>query len=227
MGTASTRSVPGPAIIRYDAFVRNLAAAVGVAVLAALAAPLDCAAASQTTPNALRRPITVSSDDPSLGALDAPVTLVEFGDFQCPFCRRMSTTLLQLRQKYGDRLRIVWKDFPLASHPHALPAAQAARCAAEQGRFWEYHDRLFVVRTFDVPALKRYAADLGLDEPRFAECVDSSKYAERVLRGRAEARALSLTSTPTTFVNGRLVKGARSYETFARLIEEELGMARR
>jgi len=94
--------------------------------------------------DAPRHTIEVAADDPSIGPASAPVTLIEFSDFQCPFCQRVAPTLKQVKQKYGDKVRVVWKDFPLTQiHPQAFKASEAAHCAAEQGKFWEYHDRLF------------------------------------------------------------------------------------
>lgn len=175
------------------------------------------------------RVIDVRPGDPSQGLATAPVTIVEFADFECPFCRQLSHTLRDIKQKYGDRVRLVWKDFPLPHlHPHAVQAAAAARCAAEQQQFWLYHDRLFGAQTLlDADSLKRHAADVGLDAPKLAACVDSAKYVGLVERARADALALGLRSTPTTFVNGREVVGAKSYEVFAALVEEELARASR
>lgn len=192
-----------------------------------MAAP-PAGAESQARPAEPRRAIEVHPDDPSLGPADAPVTVVQFADFECPFCRRMSETLRQLRQRYGTRLRIVWKDYPLTRiHPRAVQAAQAARCANEQGRFWDYHDRVFVMGTLDLPTLKQAAVDVALDVPRFVACVDSAKYAALVERGLNQAVSLGLTSTPTTFVNGRMITGAQPYDVFARLVEQELGAGAR
>ena len=129
--------------------------------------------------------VPVAASDPTLGPASAPVTLVEFSDFQCPFCQRVAPTLKQPRETYGDKLRIVWKDFPLTQiHPQAFKAGEAAHCAGEQGKYWEYHDRLFENQQALQPAdLKKHAADLGLDAAKFASCLDSSKYGERVRDG--------------------------------------------
>jgi protein-disulfide isomerase len=174
--------------------------------------------------DAPRATIAVESDDPALGAATAPVTIVEFSDFQCPFCQRVAPTLKKLRETYGDKVRIVWKDFPLTSiHPQAFKAAEAAQCAREQGKFWEYHDRLFAnQQALQVEALKQYAAQLGLDAGKFDACVDSAKYAERVQAQMQVGTDLGVNSTPAVFVNGRLLSGAQPYETFAQVIDEEL-----
>ena len=174
--------------------------------------------------DAPRHKVELAADDPVLGPASAPVTLVEFSDFQCPFCQRVSPTLKQVKQKYGDKVRIVWKDFPLTQiHPQAFKAGEAGHCAADQGKFWEYHDRLFANQQALQPNdLKKHATDLGLDAAAFATCLDSSKYGERVRDGVAEGSRLGINSTPTIYINGRVLSGAQPYETFAAMIEEEL-----
>jgi protein-disulfide isomerase len=174
-----------------------------------------------------RYDVTVSPDDAVLGAANAPVTVVEFSDFQCPFCARVMPTLKRIRETYGDRVRIVWKDFPLTSiHPQAFKAAEAGQCAREQGKFWELHDRMFTnQQALEPDALKKYAADAGVDTARFNACLDSSKYGERVQEHMGLGTKLGVSSTPTTFVNGRLVSGAQPYEVFASIVDEELARA--
>jgi protein-disulfide isomerase len=155
------------------------------------------------------------------------VTIVEFSDFQCPFCQRVAPTLKRVRDAYGDRVRIVWKDFPLTSiHPQAFKASEAAQCAHEQGKFWDYHDRLFAnQQALQVESLKKYAADAGLDAARFGSCLDTAKYAERVQAQMGAGTELGVNSTPAIFINGRLLSGAQPYETFTAVIEEELQRA--
>jgi len=171
-----------------------------------------------------RTTVNVAPDDPSQGKADAPVTVVEFSDFQCPFCQRVMPTLKELRGKYGDKMRLVWKDFPLTQiHPQAFVAAQAGNCAREQGKFWEYHDTLFGNQSALQPDnLKKYAADLGLDAAKFNQCLDSSKYEARVQDALAVGGRLGIGSTPTVFVNGRLINGAQPLEVFQSVIDEEL-----
>ena len=178
--------------------------------------------------DAPRYEVAVAPDDPSLGAAAAPVTLVEFSDFQCPFCQRVMPTLKRLRETYGDKVRIVWKDFPLtAIHPQAFKAAEAGQCAREQGKFWEYHDRLFANQQALQPEfLKKYAMELGLDAAKFNACLDTAKYAERVQEQMGVGNSLGVGSTPSVFINGRLVAGAHPYETFAGIIDEELARGR-
>jgi len=178
--------------------------------------------------DAPRYEVEPAPDDPALGAPTAPVTVIEFSDFQCPFCQRVMPTLKRLHDAYGDRVRIVWKDFPLTSiHPEAFKAAEAGQCAREQGKFWEYHDRLFANQQALQPEfLKKYAVELGLDAAKFNACLDTAKYAERVQEQMGVGNALGVSSTPSVFINGRLVSGAHPYETFAAIIDEELERSR-
>ena len=178
--------------------------------------------------DAPRMTVTLAATDPAVGPASAPVTLVEFSDFQCPFCQRVEPTLKRLRQTYGDKLRIVWKDFPLTQiHPQAFKAGEAGHCAGEQGKFWEYHDHLFGNQQALQPAdLKKHAADLGLDAASFGACLDSSKYGERVRDGVSQGTALGVNSTPTIFINGRRLSGAQPYEVFVAAIDEELSRAK-
>jgi protein-disulfide isomerase len=177
--------------------------------------------------DAPRYTVDVAADDPVLGTATAPVTLVEFSDFQCPFCARVMPTLKKVKEAYGDRIRIVWKDFPLTSiHPQAFKAAEAAQCARDQGKFWELHDRLFAnQQTLQPEALKEHAAAIGLDLATFNACFDSSKYGERVQQQMTVGNQLGVQSTPSIFINGRLVSGAQPYEVFAAIIDDELQRA--
>jgi len=171
-----------------------------------------------------RSTVQVSPDDPSEGKADAPVTVVEYSDFQCPFCLRVMPTLKELRTKYGDKMRLVWKDFPLTQiHPQAFVAAQAGNCAREQGKFWEYHDKLFANQSALQPdSLKKYAADAGLDVTKFNQCLDTSKYEARVEDALAAGNRLGISSTPTVYVNGRMINGAQPIDVFVSVIDEEL-----
>jgi protein-disulfide isomerase len=178
--------------------------------------------------DAPRYTVDVAADDPVLGVAAAPVTLVEFSDFQCPFCARVMPTLKKVKETYGDRVRIVWKDFPLTSiHPQAFKAAEAGQCAREQGKFWELHDVLFANQAALQPDdLKKHAAAVGVDLPKFNACFDASKYGERVQQQMSAGTQLGVGSTPSIFINGRLVSGAQPYEVFAGIIDEELARTR-
>jgi predicted DsbA family dithiol-disulfide isomerase len=160
---------------------------------------------------------------PARGPEDAPIHIVEFSDFECPYCLRAFPTVKQVLERYGDRVRFVYRHFPLPNHPHARPAAEAAACAHEQGKFWEYHDRLFASAGQLTPAdLQAHAAAAGLDAARFGACVEARTYREQVDADIAAAQRAGVTGTPAFFVNGRPLSGAQPYENFVRLIEDEL-----
>ena len=159
---------------------------------------------------------------PSTGARDAPVTIVEFSDFQCPFCRRAQSTLKQILQKYGNKVRLVFKHLPLDIHAEAFVSAQAAFCAAEQGFFWQYHEALFASNGLAPELLKRTASRLGLDMPKFTSCLVSEASRAAVLKDVREARQFGINATPTFIVNGKLVRGAIGFDEFTILIEQEL-----
>jgi len=172
--------------------------------------------------------VTIDPSNPSMGSAGAPVTLIEFSDYQCPYCQRVEPTLKRVLATYKDKVRFVWKDFPLTQiHPQAFKAGEAAHCAGDQGKYWELHDVLFGKQAELQPDdLKRHALTLGLDADMFNKCLDSSKYAERVRDGVAEGGQLGVNSTPTIFINGRRLSGAQPYEVFAQMIDEELSKAR-
>ena len=154
-------------------------------------------------------------DDPILGADDAPITIVEFSDYECPYCRQWhSEVYSQLIDTYGDQIRFVYRDFPLESiHPNANPAAQAANCAYEQGAFWDYHDKLFGMELdLGGDAYLEYASQLELDEGAFQECIDSGRYQEEVQADFDFAANLGVRSTPTFFINGIAVVGAQPFD---------------
>ena len=160
---------------------------------------------------------------PVLGSSKAPVTIVEFSDFQCPFCKRVEPTLKQVRDKYGDNVNLVYMDFPLPMHNHALDAAKAGRCAAEQGKFWPFHDAMFADQSKLAPDdLKADAKNLGLDTAKFNECFDKAKYEAGVRADMNQGKSLGIDGTPAFFVNGRMLVGAQPPESFNQIIDEEL-----
>jgi protein-disulfide isomerase len=173
--------------------------------------------------------IPVKADGlPSRGPADAPVTLVVFSDFECPYCASLNTTLNKVMAESGDRIRLVYRQFPLDQiHPHAAKAAEASLCAEEQGRFWEMHDAMFKgpIR-LELDELKAKAAAIGLDPRRFDSCLSSGKYAERVRADVEAGKVAGVASTPTLFINGRPVLGAQPYQEIARIIEEERARAK-
>lgn len=161
---------------------------------------------------------------PSKGRATAPVTIAEFAEFQCPFCLNVTATLQQIEAKYQDRVRFVWKHLPLVRiHQHAMDAAVAAEAARNQGKFWEYHDKLFAnQKQLELDDLRKYARELGLDLARFDRDREDPELKTKVQADMAEATSLGITSTPTFFINGRLVSGAMPFETFETIIEAEL-----
>ena len=176
------------------------------------------------TPQVIRYDVPID-DDPSLGPEDAEITIVEFSDYECPYCRSWHTEVYsQLLDTYGDQILFVYRDFPLESiHVNAKPAAEAANCAYEQGEFWEFHDMLFSMELgLSSEAYQEYATQLGLDIDEFQECIDSGRYQEEVQSDFEFAANLGVRSTPTFFVNGIAVVGAQPFEVFQQVIEREL-----
>jgi protein-disulfide isomerase len=168
----------------------------------------------------------VGSEGPAWGPEDAPVTIVEFSDFECPFCSKVVTTLEQVKKNYPEKVRIVFRQFPLAMHPNAQKAAEASLCADEQGRFWEMHDLMFgEQRKLKVEELKEKAGQLELDVESFGECLDSDRYAEQIQEDLKAGARVGVTGTPALFINGRFLSGARPYEAIAGIIDEELDAA--
>jgi protein-disulfide isomerase len=162
---------------------------------------------------------------PSKGAEYAPVTIVKFEDFQCPFCKQIQPTLTELFSRYNGKIRLVHKDLPLDSiHPQARQAAEAARCAAEAGKFWSYHDLLYANSpNVSQENLKSYAKEVGIDVNAFDRCLGSGKFKAVVQRDLIDGAQLGLTGTPTFFINGREVSGNQPVEIFRAIIDEELG----
>jgi protein-disulfide isomerase/predicted transcriptional regulator len=162
---------------------------------------------------------------PSIGKRGSKVTVVEFSDFQCPFCRQFAGNLRELGREYGDRVEIVYKQYPIPSlHPFAFKAAEASLCANEQGKFWELHDLMFTDQEhIGVKDLKEKARRLGMDGNKFNTCLDTGKYTEQVQREMAEGSKAGVTGTPALFVNGIEVPGgAVPYPTVAAAVEREL-----
>lgn len=192
---------------------------------AARAAPTPAAAPSPAAPTPT---VEVEiGDAPTKGDDDAPVTLIEFSDFQCPFCGRFySQTLDQIQEQYVDtgKVKFVYKHFPLDSiHPQATPAALAAECANEQGKFWEYHDLIFDnQQALGDASYKQWAAQLSLDEGQFNECYDSQKYLEDVQSDLQQGSSAGIRGTPGFLLNGQLISGAQPFSVFQQAIEAAL-----
>ncbi|WP_455378996.1 thioredoxin domain-containing protein [Petrachloros mirabilis] len=164
-----------------------------------------------------------ADDDPFIGPTNAPITIIEFSDFQCPYCKLSSPVLKEVISKYPEKIRLVYRDYPVPNHPHAPKAAEAAQCAAEQGQFWEYHDLLFSRQTpgdgWDYAVL---AKELGLQEERFTTCLNTGRYQDEVSKDLRDALKLGITSTPTFFVNGRPLIGAQPVAAFQKVIDRIL-----
>lgn len=177
-------------------------------------------------------PPPTADDDPILGSPDAPVTLIEFSDFQCPFCRKLwREALPEIKKNYIDtgKAKLVYRDFPLSAiHPSAQAAAEAGECADDQGRFWEMHDKIYAEQDkkgqgtiqFTVSDIKKWAGQIGLNMPEFEACLDSQKYKAEVEKDATDGQAAGVTGTPGTFVNGRLIKGAVPFRDFSQAIDE-------
>jgi protein-disulfide isomerase len=164
-----------------------------------------------------------ASDSPTKGASNAPIEMIEFSDFQCPFCQRANPTVQQVLNTYGDRIRFVYRHYPLPNHPNARPAAEAASCAGEQGKFWPYHDRLFANPSkLSAGDLKQAAAELGLDTAKFNACVDSHKEQAKVEADVRAGEDAGVDGTPAFFINGRMISGAQPFDVFKKVIDEEL-----
>ncbi len=146
------------------------------------------------------------------GAQDAPVTIIEFADYECPYCQKMDPDLRKLQDDFKGQIRFAFKDFPLPMHKHAEKAAEASRCAEDQNKYWEYHDRLFSKDAgLDVPELKQYANDLGLDSAKFDACLDSGKEADAIQEDVEQGNHLGISGTPAVFINGHFFSGITSY----------------
>jgi len=171
---------------------------------------------------------SVGLDGPTRGAGNAPVTIVEFEDFQCPFCKRVEDTMEQVLARYKDRVRMVHRDLPLRTlHPAAWKAHEAGRCAEDQGKFWEYRALLYKNAPAATPEkLNNYASQAGLNVADFTKCLDSGKFNAIVQKDEDEANRLGIQGTPFFFINGRLLSGAQPESEFVRIIEDELNKPR-
>ena len=166
-------------------------------------------------------------DSPAKGPADAWVTIVEISEFQCPFCQRVTPTIKQVRDAYGDDVRVVFKHNPLSFHNNAKNAAKAAECAREQGKFWEMHDVMFAnQRELEAPKLEEYAKQVGLNTDQWKQCFTSTKYEDRIANDQQLANKFGARGTPGFFINGRFLSGAQPFESFKALIDDELKKAK-
>ncbi len=168
-----------------------------------------------------RAPLS-TQDTPVRGPVNAAVTILEYADYECPYCQQAEPILTKVMAEYKDRVAFAYKDVPLPMHPHAQKASEATRCADAQGKFWEFHDALYTSKLLDMEHLKMDARDLKLDGAAFDKCLDSGQFAELVKTQSDEGRAVGIEGTPSFFVNGRFVAGGLTYEDWKRLLDEEL-----
>lgn len=174
-----------------------------------------------------------ADDDPFMGKEKAEVTIVEFSDFQCPFCRTFwRDALPQIKKEYIDtgKVKFVYRDYPLSFHSAAKVSAEASECADEQGKYWEMHDKIFGEQskqgtgtvTYGAVELKNWASQIGLDSTKFNQCLDSGKYKSEVEKDLADGSAYGVSGTPTLYINGKPIVGAQPFSTFKAVIDDEL-----
>jgi protein-disulfide isomerase len=220
---ANPARVNGAALDQVRAPIKNLL--IEQRMDAARSTFVDALKAKTTVTVTLEPPRAEVTDGgrPPRGAAVAPIELIEFSDFQCPFCQRANPVVEQVLKTYGSKIKFVYRHYPLPNHPNARPAAEAAACAETQGKFWEYHDRLFANPTKLADAdLKAHAAALGLDTAQFNTCFENRQQKAGVDKDVADGESVGVTGTPAFFVNGRSIEGAQPFEAFKRVIDEEL-----
>jgi protein-disulfide isomerase len=171
--------------------------------------------------------IAVDDDAARGGPNGAPITIVEFSDFQCPFCSRAEIVVDDVMKKYGDKIRLVYRDYPLSFHPNAEMAAMGAECAEEQGKYWEMHKAMFANQQKLAAAdLVETAGGIGIDKDKFKSCLDSGKYRTEVQKDFQDGQKAGVTGTPTFFINGIMIVGARNVDSFSEIIDRELSRSK-
>lgn len=165
-----------------------------------------------------------AEDDAVKGPANAPVTIIMFSDYQCPYCGRAEDTVKEILEAYPTQVKLIFRDFPLSSmHQYAQKAAEASECAGEQGKYWEMHDKLFEnQQALTADDLKKYAADLGLDTGKFNTCLDSGAMASEVQKDFNDGQAAGVSGTPTFFINGQKLVGAQPFTAFKPVIDAKL-----
>lgn len=179
--------------------------------------------AVRLTPPRVQVPL---NSTPVRGSRNAPVTLIEYADYECPYCQQIQPVLDRLRAEYSDKVAFVYKDMPLPMHGNAQKASEAAHCAGAQGRYWEYHDEIVSGKPLAIANLKEVARGLKLDGARFDKCLDSGEQADVIKSSMAEAQGLGIQGTPSYLINGRFLSGMLTYETLRDIVEEELAGSR-
>ena len=222
------------ASILVSAFVLKSSIDSGTEQLSELKGGLEIAAAAVKPAAAVQKPRSRRPDPnrrykidiagrPVKGGKNAKVTIVEWSDFQCPFCKRVTPTLDQIHETYGDQVRIVFRHLPLSIHSKAPAAHAAAEAAHKQGKFWEMHDKIFEnQRELSADKFAVYAQELGLDVDQYKKDVVSAEVKKRLDGDSSAAAKLGVTGTPAFFVNGRYLSGAQPFTSFKKLIDEEL-----
>src|SRR4029079_3834379 len=188
------------------------------------AAPAGAAGGEDKGPEADTKVYAVKAGDSAAkGPKSAPLEVIIFSDFQCPFCSRVEPTLAQMEKEYGNKVRFVWKNYPLPFHNNAEPAAEAAMAAHAQGKFWQMHDKLFQnQQALDQAALDKYAQDLGLNMAKYKADVEAKKFKGAIEAETKEGQAVGVNGTPAVFINGRKISGAYPCETVQKIDGEEL-----
>jgi protein-disulfide isomerase len=177
-------------------------------------------------PPLLMPKVEVAAEGPSKGEANAPITIVEFSDFECPFCSRAEASVKQVMETYKGKVRLFFRDYPLPFHGNAVKASEAAHCAGDQGKYWEMHEKLFAnQQALGVPQLKEHAKGIGLDAGKFDKCLDSGEKAKLVEAAKKAGEAAGVTGTPAFFINGRPLSGAQPFEKFKEVIDAELAAA--
>lgn len=193
----------------------------GAPAAAAQTSSTQAANGQQQTPT---RYDVSAANRPSIGPEGAPITIIEFSDYECPFCKKFhAETFGKIMDTYKGKIRFVYRNFPLTGiHPDASPAAEAANCAGEQGDYWAYHDKLLSGATLGDQVYTQYATDLGLDLTKFQDCRTNHKYQSIIQEDYNFAENLGIRSTPTFFINGLAIVGAQPFEVFKQVIDQEL-----
>jgi protein-disulfide isomerase len=177
----------------------------------------------KTTVNLKAPKVEVAAgDSPAKGPANAPIQIIMWSDYECPFCKRAEPTVAQVMKAYPDKVRLVFRNYPLPFHQNARPAALAALCANAQGKFWEYHDKLFAAADLSAANLKKLAGETGLDQKKFDECLDKKTFDAAVTADTAAGSAVGVQGTPAFFINGRMLSGAQPFEKFKEIIDQEL-----
>ncbi len=162
---------------------------------------------------------------PTLGPADAPVTIVEFSDYECPACRSTHGVVKQVRAIYGDKVQWIYKEYPLARHKDAFKAAEASHCAEDQGKFWEYQEKLFTAPDLSPANLVKIAVQLGMSQEKFSQCLEDSRYKPLVEKNVRDATQAGVDRTPSFMINGVVFAGGPALNTFRNMIDEELQKA--